>query len=185
VSSGLEDMTAERRLLSSLLLPALQRFLGLRRVTFDWTDLYRGGVKQAAAAVSALEAVRRDEGEHGWIRRGLYAMETQCALPLSCAIWSSASIGASVPFVLTILGEHVGPRVPADHGEVLALGVPGEYGFVRSAGAAAKEQLFVGTELVQHLEDSDELGTLELETARAWLQYPVAACEGLVSSQSI
>lgn len=204
MSSGLEDMTAERQLLSRLLLPALQRFLRLRHITFDWTDLYLGGVKQAAGAAAAFECIGKSNGQPNWFCRGLKALEKQCALPLSSLAQSKVGSelfcneGVSIPFTITLLGENVGPRLPNKQQELL-LGVLDEpwarpkARYKSEISAASQDPKPPDFSSVLGSDDSaninpaeirslDILGTLELETTRAWLRYPVAACEGLVSA---
>lgn len=118
VSSGLEDMAAERRLLSALLLPGMQAMLRSRRVTFDWIDLNRGGVDQAARAANAAGgATASATGPCDWLDRGLRALDRRCGLPLSSALWACSFGGysrATVPFVLSLLGENSGPQAPAE-----------------------------------------------------------------------
>jgi hypothetical protein len=205
-----------------------------RRLTFDWIDLNRGGVDQAAtaanAAVGAASTATAD-CPWGWLGRGLCTLDRRCGLPLSSAVWTCSNSGhsrATVPFVLTLLGDNLGPQVPpgsvsqrlldlwdatwknndengseGSAGNSYIDGTPGRSGGFGSiandsegdeGGGFEADSIQVissiggGGSLGGHGDGrghrsrgGEPLGALELETARAWLRQPAAACEGLVS----
>jgi hypothetical protein len=220
-------MAAERRLLSALLLPGMQAMLRARRVTFDWIDLNRGGVDQAATAANAAvgAAVTANAAiPWGWLGRGLRMLDRRCGIPLSSAVWVCNYGGhsrATVPFVLTLLGENLGPQAPPgsmpqrllesweawSKNQEIGNGNGAASGFTYVSGVDINDggggdafgeasghpvQVITvgfgdGGSLGGLADDrsrdnrgGDPPGALELETVRAWLRQPAAACEGLV-----